>query len=344
VNFTNQRKRGVTMSTPTEDGETIVNTESSFSASPSASDGGGTETPQPDPHNVGKEQKDRKLGYSHIELHADNGGQSGIVHFSDGSMRGVRDFKEFNLVCRSLLDFESAVRFMDEVNSIQKEGKLQYLLPRNPDQPNPQDVDKENTETKLQYERIELSENRKWCKVYFVGGNWNWVNTFRHIEHNRLQMDDESAELFLEDIAKFKSQGVLTDLLSLEEVSAYEQAWHDREVKINELENQLQDLLLEERELQAEGLSYHTLANVVASHMLSGLNNSELDPIFIAMSNRGMTIRIVVDKADDDDDEPEVLQQVINPRNLISQDVGDKEERLRRCYNQVLRDLENIRK
>jgi len=224
------------------------------------------EQDQPNPQNVGKEQEVIKvLGYSHIELHTGNGGQSGTVHFSNGTMQGVRDFNVFNWICRSLLDVESSVRFMDEVSVLQKEGKLRYLLPRNSDQPNSQDVDKERVE-------------------------------------------------------------------------------QNRQAKVNQLEDQLQDLLLEERAVQAEGLNYYTLANVVASHMLSGLDNSELDPIFIEMNNRGMTIRIIVDKADDDDDEREVLQQIINPRNLISQDVSDKEDRLRRGYKQVIQELENIRK
>jgi hypothetical protein len=70
----------------------------------------------------------QKLGYSHIYLHTDNGGQSGIVHFSDKTVHGVRNFEEFNQICR-LLDSDSAERFMSEVADLQKMGKLQDLLP-----------------------------------------------------------------------------------------------------------------------------------------------------------------------------------------------------------------------
>lgn len=87
---------------------------------------------EPDPRDVANEKETRKLVYSFV-TGTHNDGEC-FVNFLGGTSRVIRNFEDFNQVCRDL-DETSAGRFMDNVNQLQQQGKLQYLLPNSHTKP-----------------------------------------------------------------------------------------------------------------------------------------------------------------------------------------------------------------
>ncbi|TSC84912.1 MAG: hypothetical protein G01um101413_296 [Parcubacteria group bacterium Gr01-1014_13] len=141
-------------------------------------------------------------------------------------------------------------------------------------------------------------------------------------------MDLESAMKFREDVVKLRGSGEIN--LPFRE----EQNCTTTNKVVKQFVKELEDLIDQSARLRAASFSRYALAKAAVDHMVRGLNNPELNPIFAGMSDQEMVIRIkVVDTATSH----EIFDQILDPQDLISHDDSKEEARLEEKYHNLFR-------
>lgn len=181
-------------------------------------------------------------------------------------------------------------------------------------------------ETKLKFGAIiPCVDCGKHGTVYFVGNEAKeGANNFDDIDRICRMMDDESVQKFRSVVTRLQDQGKLEDLLAPE---IREEKRRQAQLRQQRLEDSRQNLLdrlknLDEdaARVQAAGLSNHALAMTVIDHLTEALSKAGLkEAILDEMSERDMDIRVSVTI----DDDRQVVNLVINPQDLIREDVSD---------------------
>lgn len=209
---------------------------------------------------------------------------------------------------------------------------------------------------KRQYGHIEIcggcgQHGKVYLPTLIVGGGEYSVEeeilNFSDIERVCQMLDEESSQKFRNDIIQFQAEGRLQDLNSPEakaEQEEEERLWVEArrvaEQADREIIYRLEALKEQSAKLAIAGLSHHSLADMVVSCMMEGLEDPALNLVFSEMSKRKMLISICVVQFED---QKELIELVVDPENLICQNTREKEADLETQMNDLANKMRSFR-
>ncbi len=213
-------------------------------------------------------------------------------------------------------------------------------------------------EAKFKYDFVELCGCKRHAIVHIITDadekrTWR-VNDFDGMDYLCQKMDDDSAQKFRDDVAKTHAKGWLEDLLApeiLHELRAKQQQKQQEQQRFAEdLLNRAKKLGDRDVLLRMSKLSNHTLTKSAVDAMRDGLNKAGIPELFVQeMAKRGILFVIsVVVNADIDDldlrNGRKIVNQIINPEDLIQNELSKEDAELDDDYKQLQSDIAEFEK
>ena len=295
------------------------------------------------PQKVGSSQQGEKQKYRIMKVYADSEADDyrAVVHFENGETATFTDLKKGIIDLERMMDDESIMRFRYDLVIFLKNGQFDSELVTPYAQLNPQNVEDKPETKKPAYVGIEIpaDDGDERCVVRFSDGTWRSLRNFEDFNQLCRDLNPVSADRFMTHVNDFQQEGQLQYLLPNSKTQPYpkdvvdEQAEQGRHAKTKELDDRKKDLKERGLRLQVARFSNFGLALAGLSYLIPA-GNDEWNYFFSEMSDKEMTIKISVNTSFG----KEIASQVINPEDLMGQDLSEEEAELQADREQFFSD------